>query len=359
MAFSPDGKRLASAAYRDNTVKVWDAANGQEVLALRGHTESVLSIAFSPDGKRLASGSADETVRLWELANGQEVLTLRGHTDFVHQVAFSPDGKRLASSSEEIIIWDASKSMPDSSADLNKLGIGLAAKNQLDEAIAAFRKAIEIDPRFAAAYNNLGIALHRKNQLDEAIAAYRKAIDLDRKTAPAYTNLGNALRDKNQLDEAIAAYRQAIDIAPKEAKVHNGLAWLLATCADQRLRDPATALASAKKAIELDPKNGNYWGTFGTAHYRSGEWQEALGALDKAVSLKQGGNSSDFFFLAMAHRQLGHADQARAWYDKGVQWMEKNRPKDDEMQRFRAEAAELLGIQILDALTKDMAVPKK
>ena len=60
MAFSPDGKRLASASGGSATrwnreVKVWDAQTGQELLTLKGHTGIVNSVAFSPDGKRLAS----------------------------------------------------------------------------------------------------------------------------------------------------------------------------------------------------------------------------------------------------------------------------------------------------------------
>ena len=65
MAFSPDGQRLASASV-DETVKVWDAATGQETLTLKGHTGAVTSVAFSPDGKRLASASADGTVKVWD-----------------------------------------------------------------------------------------------------------------------------------------------------------------------------------------------------------------------------------------------------------------------------------------------------
>ena len=79
VAFSPDGKRLASAS-RDGTVKVWDAATGQETLTLKGHTGRVRSVAFSPDGKRLASASDDRTVKVWDAATGQEILTLKGHT---------------------------------------------------------------------------------------------------------------------------------------------------------------------------------------------------------------------------------------------------------------------------------------
>lgn len=108
VAFSADGKRLASASY-DRTVKVWDATSGRELLTLKGHTDRVWSVAFSPDGKRLVSASRDQTVKVWDATNGQETLTLKGHTDEVTSVAFSPDGKRVASASVDrtVKVWDA------------------------------------------------------------------------------------------------------------------------------------------------------------------------------------------------------------------------------------------------------------
>ena len=54
------------------TVKVWDATSGQEMLTLKGHTDVVMSVAFSPDGKRLASAGVDRMVKVWDATSGQE-----------------------------------------------------------------------------------------------------------------------------------------------------------------------------------------------------------------------------------------------------------------------------------------------
>ena len=76
-------------------------APGKELLTLRGHSGDVDSVAFSPDGKRLATASWDHTAKVWEAESGKEPLTLRGHSDFVLGVVFSPDGKHLATASED------------------------------------------------------------------------------------------------------------------------------------------------------------------------------------------------------------------------------------------------------------------
>ncbi|HEX4562256.1 MAG TPA: serine/threonine-protein kinase, partial [Gemmatimonadales bacterium] len=108
VAYSPDGRRIASASM-DKTVKVWDAATGQEVLTLRGHTDYLSGVAYSPDGRHIASASVDTTVKVWDAVTGQVLRTLWGHNSRVVSVAYSPDGRHIASASFDrtVKVWDA------------------------------------------------------------------------------------------------------------------------------------------------------------------------------------------------------------------------------------------------------------
>ncbi|MCJ1423010.1 hypothetical protein MMC29_000891 [Sticta canariensis] len=98
VAFSPEGKQIASASF-DRTIRLWDSATGAARSTLKGHSGGVRAVAFSPDGKQIASASDDQTIRLWDSATGAARSTLKGHSDRVQAVAFSPDGKQIASAS--------------------------------------------------------------------------------------------------------------------------------------------------------------------------------------------------------------------------------------------------------------------
>lgn len=107
VTFSADGKTLASSG-NDSVIKIWDVNSGNQLLTLRGHTAEVGAVAFSPDGTLLVSGSDDHNLKIWEVASGKELKTLSGHSREVNSVVFSPDGKTIASGSFDntIKLWD-------------------------------------------------------------------------------------------------------------------------------------------------------------------------------------------------------------------------------------------------------------
>jgi WD40 repeat protein/tRNA A-37 threonylcarbamoyl transferase component Bud32 len=125
VAFSPDGKRLASAGGnfgQAGEVKVWDVATGRELFCLRGHKDLVSCVVFSPNGRRLASANGGVfsrgEIKIWDTTDGRELDCLPAHATPVWGLAFSPDGLQLASFGRgvgptgsvlpgEVKLWDA------------------------------------------------------------------------------------------------------------------------------------------------------------------------------------------------------------------------------------------------------------
>jgi tetratricopeptide (TPR) repeat protein len=239
---------------------------------------------------------------------------------------------------------EAIRLQPDLADAHSNLGAALGEQAKRPEAIAECREAIRLKPDHAGAHYNLGMALFRQGKREDGITELRDAVRLEPDNGIFHCGLGDALRHRGNLDEAAAAYREAIRLKPDYAPAYNNFACLLLNAADSRWQQPAEAVELAKKAVALEPKSHPAWNTLGVAQYRAGDHKAAVETLGKAMEYTSGGDANDWLFLAMAHWQLGHKDEARTWYDKAVQWMEKNKPKDEELLRFRAEAAELLGI---------------
>lgn len=97
LAYSPDGRVLATGASLDPVARLWEAATGRPLATLEGHKAGLTSLAFAPGGTSIATASGDGTIMLWDTEQSRRLGTLRGHTGWVWSVAFAPDGLSLVS----------------------------------------------------------------------------------------------------------------------------------------------------------------------------------------------------------------------------------------------------------------------
>ena len=131
-------------------------------------------------------------------------------------------------------------------------------------------------------------------------------------------------------------------LARKEAGEKNIAAWRIVVPADVTVPAAHRAVEFAKKAVELAPESGGFMNTLGVAQCRAGQYAAAIDSLKKSMELRYGGDSEDFFFLAIAHWHMGNKDEARSWQKRAVDWMAKHKPSDQELLGFRTEVSELL-----------------
>jgi len=300
----------------------------------------------------------------------------------------------LTSNSWDMLIIVYSKAIELKNDELwfyNERGWAYIVLGQYRQAVKDYTQVIALNPHRGNFYARRGYAYLRSSEHDKALDDYAKVLELNpdysgdgwsrhcamllgaglcqwkdgralavimeklvRDAASAdersrfikvYLDLAQTLSKRGRNEEAGKMYLRFLQLQPADAMGNNNAAWFLATCADVKFRDPGQAVKLAKKATELAHNEGTYWNTLGTAHYRAGDWKAAIAALDKSMELRKGGDSFDWFFLAMAHWQLGEKEKARTRFDQAVQWMDKHQPSDEELRRFRAEAAELLGIK--------------
>ena len=161
------------------------------------------------------------------------------------------------------------------------MGNTLQEQGKLEEAIAAYNKALDIKPDYAEVYNNMGNVLQDQGKLEEAIKAYNKALALKPDYAAAFSNVGNTFQRQGKLEEAIAAYNKALDIKPDYAEVYNNMGNVLQ---DQGKLEEA--IKAYNKALALKPDYAAAFSNVGNTFQRQGKLEEAIAAYNKALDIK-------------------------------------------------------------------------
>ncbi|HLJ18879.1 MAG TPA: tetratricopeptide repeat protein, partial [Stellaceae bacterium] len=169
---------------------------------------------------------------------------------------------------------------PNHPSALNNLGIAYFDIEDYAAAEQCYRRAIALDPGFAEAYSNLGNALRTTKRLDEAVEAYNRAIALRPNYAEAYNNLGTALRDQKKAAESEPAYLKALALKPDDPPTLNNLALALL-----ELDREEEAVQILTRSSALDPRNGRTYVYLGSALFGLDRVEEAEAALNRALAL--------------------------------------------------------------------------
>jgi tetratricopeptide (TPR) repeat protein len=212
---------------------------------------------------------------------------------------------------------------------------------QWDKALADFDLVIARNPQYWPVWQVKGDVYAETGQWDNAIAAYSRVVIADPGWPGNWYQRGRVCTKAGKWDLAAADYAEAIRLAPNNLHWHSELAWLLANCPDPLIRNPGRAVELARKGVAGEHRLEWAWNVLGAALYRAGEWKPAIEALEKSIDQRQGGQAFDWYFMAMAHQRLGNTDEARRWYDKAAKGRFR---KTEELQRFEAEAKELLQV---------------
>lgn len=193
------------------------------------------------------------------------------------------------------------------------LGTSHSERGQPEQAIAAYRHALEIDPGRADVHYNLGRLLSDRGDLDGAEAEYRRTVELDPGFAPGHLNLGSVLMDQGRPEEAVEEFRQAAWSNPSLTLAQRNLATALLA-----VGRPDEALAAIEEARRLDPGRPGDLAMEGSALLQKGDAEGARAALTRA--LEQGADSpavqldlgTALLGLGDPQAALGHFERAAA-----------------------------------------------
>lgn len=182
----------------------------------------------------------------------------------------------------------------DDAMDHTTLGNSFHQEGRMDQAIAEYQKALEIDPNLADAHSNLGVAFLEMGRVKDSIAHLQKALEINPNYVDAHYNLGNSLLQGGRVEEALTHYNKVFEIDPNNVEARNNMAWVLATWPETRIRNGNKAVEVAERADALtNSVNPVISVTLAAAYAEAGRFPDALKTAERALKLATGqGNTA-------------------------------------------------------------------
>jgi tetratricopeptide (TPR) repeat protein len=211
-------------------------------------------------------------------------------------------------------LWRHALALDDKSSFAhNNLGLVLAKRDALEEAIDQFRRAVDVDPAFVEAYTNLGNFLAQRGFRDEAIVHLQHALQIEPTFVNAHNTLGNILADIGALDEAIQHFRKALQTNPQSAMTHYNLGRTLA-----KHGDAEEAIVQYRQSLEIDPGDVDVHNNLGLLLFSQGNIDQAILQFREAIRVNPN-YAKAYFNLGKVDAQQDRLDEAIANFQKALQ----------------------------------------
>jgi tetratricopeptide (TPR) repeat protein len=193
-----------------------------------------------------------------------------------------------------------------------QLGDELSKESRWQEAATAYRKAIEIKPKWSNLYYLLAQILEKQRDLEEATANYQRAVELNSTVFRHHKSLGDILAKQKRFPEAIDTYQQAIKLQPDNANIY----YLLGIVQEQ-IEDLESAIEQYKKAIKIDPEILKFYESLGNVLTHRSRFAEAISTYQQAVKLNPN-NANIYCLLAQALENKGDLQGAIQNYQQAL-----------------------------------------
>ncbi len=214
---------------------------------------------------------------------------------------------------EALAAFDEALQLDPSNAEAhNGRGAILLSQGEFEPAMAEFNESIRLNPKLCKAYSNRGAAFNRIRKLDRALEDFNEAVRLDPHFHMAFEGRGRCLFDMQRYEEAIEDYSRCIELGASGAR-----AFAMKGLAHQNLGQLDDALADFDQSIQLDANSSLVFNCRGSAHHRAQDYASAIKDYDESIRLNpEYGNA--YLNRGLAFHEIEEFDQAIADFDKSI-----------------------------------------